>query len=243
MRPHPAGSAEPTPPAGHPLPANPTERGGRLVRVPARTRLVASALLCCYLLLAAWLALRPLTMLWVSPANLEPLSTIRADLARGPEEAGRTLAAGLVRLAPLGVLLPLVGARLGGGRMLSLARTGFVGAMVSMGLECGQTLAPSRVADIDSVLLNTLGVALTHQLCYGTLRRLARPAAPPADAPPESPTPPAAPAPERRPSPRPSRRAPTRCPAAGTPLPPGALPPPAPLPPPTTEARATVHHL
>ncbi|WP_246108780.1 VanZ family protein [Streptomyces sedi] len=200
-------------------------------------------LLCCYLLLVAWLALRPLTMLWVSPANLEPLSTIRADLARGPEEAGRTLAAGLLRLAPLGVLLPLVGARLGGGRMLSLTRTAFVGAMVSMALEGGQTLTPSRVCDIDSVLLNTLGVALTHQLCYGPLRRLARRAAPPADATPEPTAPPAAPTPERRPSPRPSRQAPTSCPVTGTPLSPGTLPPPTPLPPPTTEARATVHHL
>ena len=179
VRPHPAGSTEPTPPADV-RPAEPpgAETGGRGRHVPARTRWGASVLLLCYLLLVVWLALRPLSMLWVSPANLEPLATIRADLARGPEEASRTLAAGLLRLAPLGVLLPLVGARLGGGRLLSLARTVFAGTMVSLGLECGQTLAPSRVCDVDSVLLNTLGVALTHQLCYGLLRRFALPRAP-----------------------------------------------------------------
>ncbi|WP_226961746.1 MULTISPECIES: VanZ family protein [Streptomyces] len=190
MRPLPAGSAEPTPPAGNrpaERPARGGETSGRRPRVPARARLAASVLLLGYLGLVTWLALRPLSMLWVSPANLEPLSTIRSDLARGPEEAGRTLAAGLLRLAPLGVLLPLVGAQLGGGRLMSLARTVFVGTMVSLALECGQTLTPSRVSDIDSVLLNTVGVALTHQLCYGPLRRFAPLAAPPFEPPSEPP--------------------------------------------------------
>ncbi|RMI45605.1 hypothetical protein EBN88_03035 [Streptomyces triticirhizae] len=164
-------------------------------------------------------------MLWVSPANLEPLSTIRADLARGPEEAGRTLAAGLLRLAPLGVLLPLVGAQLGGGRLMSMARTVFVGAMVSLGLECAQTLTPSRVSDIDSVLLNTLGVALTHQFCYGLLRRFAPlstpPFEPPAEPPPagRSPTTPPAPHAACHPGPHAGHRATPGTRVAGAPVP------------------------
>ncbi|MDT0265307.1 VanZ family protein [Streptomyces sp. DSM 44915] len=153
-----------------------------------------------YLLLVCWLALRPLTLLWVSPANLEPLATLRADLARGPVEAGRTVVAGLVRLAPLGVLLPLLGARLGGGRLLSLSHTVFLGATLSLGLEAAQTLAPSRVSDIDSVLLNTLGVALAHQVAYGPLRRyaLVSPRGWAADAPPDPAPAPAPTADQRR---------------------------------------------
>ncbi|WP_053171226.1 VanZ family protein [Streptomyces sp. SBT349] len=133
-------------------------------------RLAALALLSAYLLFVTWAALRPLDVLWVSPGNVEPLATIRADLERGPEEATRTIGAGLVRLAPLGVLLPLLWQRLGGTRFASLFRTGFLGGMIALALEVGQSFVPSRVADVDTVILNTVGIALAHQLCYSRLR-------------------------------------------------------------------------
>ncbi|WP_326598706.1 VanZ family protein [Streptomyces sp. NBC_01803] len=132
--------------------------------------MTALVLLITYLVCVTGLALRPLEVLWVSPANLEPFATIRADIARGPAEAGRTVGAGLLRLAPLGVLLPLLGRRLGGPRFTSFRRTVFVGGMLSLALEFWQSLLPSRVADVDSIILNTAGVALAHLLCYGPLR-------------------------------------------------------------------------
>ncbi|RBM04540.1 VanZ family protein [Streptomyces sp. PT12] len=133
-------------------------------------RLAALTLLLAYLVGVVWLALRPLDVLWVSPANLQPLATIRADVERGPGEALRTVGAGMLRLAPLGVLLPLLGKRLGGPRFASLIRTGFVGGMIALAIEGLQTLVPSRVADVDTVILNTLGIVVTHQLCYALLR-------------------------------------------------------------------------
>ncbi|MDT0347215.1 VanZ family protein [Streptomyces litchfieldiae] len=140
--------------------------------VSPRVRVAALGLLAAYLLFVTWLALRPLNVMWVSPANVEPFATIRADFARGPAEAARTIGAGMLRMAPLGVLLPLLGRRLGGARFASLCRTVFAGGMISLALEFCQSLVPSRVADVDSIILNTLGVAVAHQLAYGRLRAL-----------------------------------------------------------------------
>ncbi|MCZ9345718.1 VanZ family protein, partial [Streptomyces sp. TRM76130] len=44
----------------------------------------------------------------------------------------------------------------------SLLRSTAAGALLSLGIELLQTGVPGRVADIDSLLLNTTGVALTH---------------------------------------------------------------------------------
>ncbi|WP_461034793.1 VanZ family protein [Streptomyces mayteni] len=133
--------------------------------------MTALALLTLYLALTAYLSLRPLAVLWVSPANVEPLATIRALLRRGPEEAVPAISAGMLRLAPLGALLPLLGHRLGGTRLGSLCRTVFAGAMIALAIEICQSLVPSRTADVDTVILNALGIAVAHQLCYGPLRR------------------------------------------------------------------------
>ncbi|MDT0319344.1 VanZ family protein [Streptomyces millisiae] len=142
--------------------------------------MTALVLLTLYLALTAYLSLRPLAVLWVSPANVEPLATIRAELRRGPEVALPALGAGMLRLAPLGVLLPLLGRRLGGPRLASLCRTVFAGAMIALAIEFCQSLVPSRTADVDTAILNALGIAVAHQLGYGLLRsRLLRgPAAP-----------------------------------------------------------------
>jgi hypothetical protein len=132
----------------------------------------ALVLLTAELALAGWLMLRPLTVPWVAPANLELLASVREALDQGPSAAARTIGGGLLLLAPLGVLLPALGRRLGGSRFVSFTRTVFAGAMIALGIQLLVSVAPSRVADVDQVLLGTSGVALAHLLCYGRLRTL-----------------------------------------------------------------------
>nr|WP_239109048.1 VanZ family protein [Streptomyces coelicoflavus] len=106
--------------------------------------------------------MRPLDVPWVLPPNLEPFAGIRADLALGGPAAARSLAGGLALLAPLGVLLPMAGGRLYVSPLASLLRTMAAAALLSLGIELLQTGVPGQVVDIDSVLLNTAGVALAH---------------------------------------------------------------------------------
>ncbi|KAA0935411.1 MULTISPECIES: VanZ family protein [Streptomyces] len=142
-----------------------------------RVRAAGGLLLVAHLALVAWITLRPLDVPWVSAANLRPFAGIRADLAMGPEAAARALGKGLLLLAPLGVLLPLVGGRLFVSPLLSLLRTVAAGALLSLGIELLQTGVPGQVVDVDSLLLNTVGVALAHLACVpaarGALRRRA----------------------------------------------------------------------
>ncbi|MEU8519516.1 VanZ family protein [Streptomyces sp. NBC_01216] len=121
-------------------------------------------LLLAHLLLVAWVALRPLDVAWVTAPNVTPLAGIKADLELGPGEAARRIGEGLLLLAPLGVLLPMADGRLRVSPWASLARTVAAGALVSLGVELLQTAVPGQVVDVDSLLLNTAGVALAH-LC------------------------------------------------------------------------------
>ncbi|WP_165988657.1 VanZ family protein, partial [Streptomyces sp. YIM 98790] len=132
----------------------------------------ALVLLTSYLLFVGWLMLRPLTVMWVEPSNLEPFASLRADLRQGTWHGLRVITGGLLLLAPLGVLVPALGRCLGGSRFLSFSRTVFTGAMVSLTLELVKSTVPSQVANVDALMLNTLGVALAHLLCYGRLRAL-----------------------------------------------------------------------
>jgi hypothetical protein len=115
-----------------------------------------------HLATVAWLVLRPHDVAWVSAPDPRPFAAIRADLALPPWQAVRHLGTGLALLAPLGVLLPMAGGRADAHATVSFARTVFAGLMVSLCLEFAQTVAPGRVFDVDSVLLNTLGVAVAH---------------------------------------------------------------------------------
>lgn len=114
-------------------------------------------------------------MPWTTASNLHPLAGIRADLSLGPVEAARHIGEGLLLLAPLGVLLPMAGGRLFVSPWASLARTVAAGALISLAIELGQTGVPGQVVDVDSLLLNTTGVALAHllvvPLCRARLRR------------------------------------------------------------------------
>ncbi|WP_374991181.1 VanZ family protein [Streptomyces sp. LHD-70] len=125
-------------------------------------RVAGALLLLAHLLFVAWVTLRPLDVAWVSAPNLQPMAGIRADLALAPREAVRRIGEQMLLLAPLGVLLPLVGGRLCASPLMSLTRTVTAGGLVSLGIELLQTGVPGQVVDIDSLLLNTLGVALAH---------------------------------------------------------------------------------
>lgn len=135
--------------------------------------MAAAVLLVGYLAVFLWLALRPLDAVWVSPANLHPLNTIRADLAQGPQAAVYGIGGGMLGLAPLGLLLPLAVGHYRR-RMLCGVRTVFVGVMISLTTEFMQSGARGHVADVDTVLLSGLGVGLTHLVCFGPMRRWAR---------------------------------------------------------------------
>ncbi|GGT17436.1 VanZ family protein [Streptomyces atratus] len=115
-------------------------------------------------MLVGWLTLRPLDVPWMTASNLQPFAGIRADLSLGPVEAARRIGKGLLLLAPLGVLLPVAGGRLFVSPWASLARTVAAGALISLAIELAQTGVPGQVVDVDSLLLNTTGVALAHLL-------------------------------------------------------------------------------
>ncbi|MEU3746708.1 MULTISPECIES: VanZ family protein [Streptomyces] len=127
-------------------------------------RVAGFVLLLAHLLLVAWVSLRPRDVAWVTAPNTIPLAGLRADLALGGAEAARLIGEGLLLLAPLGVLLPMADGRLDVSRWASLARTTAAGALVSLAVELLQTAVPGQVVDVDSVLLNTAGVALAHVL-------------------------------------------------------------------------------
>lgn len=140
-------------------------------------------LLAGYLLFLAWLALRPVSVVWVPPANLQPLASIREDLDCGTRAAVTGIGSGLARLAPLGVLLPLAAWRPVASRLISWIRTVFAAVVFSLTTELLQSGVPGQVANVDTVLLNTVGVALVHLLCYPSVRCwMHRRAAPPGSA-------------------------------------------------------------
>ncbi|QNP64929.1 VanZ family protein [Streptomyces genisteinicus] len=138
-------------------------------------RTAGLVLLLAHLVLVAWVTLRPRDVLWVTAANIEPLAGIRASLDAGLVEGLRHIGEGLLLLAPLGVLLPLAGGRLAVSPWASLTRTVAAGALLSLGIELLQTAVPGQVVDVDSLLLNTTGVALAHlavvPACRARLRR------------------------------------------------------------------------
>jgi hypothetical protein len=135
--------------------------GGQAV---IRFRAVGVSLLLAHLLLVGWLTLRPLDVPWMTAANLQPFAGIKADLSLGPVTAVRSIGKELLLLAPLGVLLPLAGGRLLVSPWASLTRTVAAGALISLAIELGQTGVPGQVVDVDSLILNTIGVALAHVL-------------------------------------------------------------------------------
>ncbi|MFD7432721.1 VanZ family protein [Streptomyces sp. NPDC059818] len=141
--------------------------GGQAV---IRFRAAGVSLLLVHLLLVGWLTLRPLDVPWMTAANLQPFAGIKADLTMGPVTAVRRIGGGLLLLAPLGVLLPMAGGRLFVSPWSSLARTVAAGALISLAIELGQTGVPGQVVDVDSLILNTIGVAFAHAVFVPAFR-------------------------------------------------------------------------
>ncbi|MEU4893474.1 VanZ family protein [Streptomyces sp. NPDC044780] len=139
-------------------------------RAAFRYRVAGFVLLVAHLAFVCWLTLRPVNVPWVSAVTLEPLATIRADLALSPWEAVRSIGGGLLLLAPLGVLLPLAGGRVEAYPLASLIRTAFTGAMVSLGVALLRSEVTGQIMNVDAVLLNTVGVALAHLLVVPAVR-------------------------------------------------------------------------
>jgi glycopeptide antibiotics resistance protein len=127
-----------------------------------RLRAAGLGLLAAHLLLVGWVTLRPLDVPWVTAPNLRPLAGIQADLALSPAEAAWRIGEGVALLAPLGVLLPLTAGRLYVSPLASLLRTVAAGALMSLAIELLQTGVPGQVVDVDSLWLNSAGVALAH---------------------------------------------------------------------------------
>lgn len=140
----------------------------------AKVRAVGLLLAAAYLTFVGWLVLRPHYLPWVAAPNLQPLATIRADLALPGLAGVRRLGLGLGLLAPLGVLLPMAGARLYVSGFVSFLRTVFAALMVSLVIEFVQTVVPGQIFDVDALLLNTAGVVVTYLAVVPAGRRVLR---------------------------------------------------------------------
>ena len=112
--------------------------------------------------------LRGITNDWGSSISLVPFASI-IDMIRFaiPSVARRNIAGNLLLLAPLGVLLPLLFAR-----MRHVKALAWRAAAVSVTIEFLQFISRSRTVDIDDVILNTLGAVAGFAL-FATFSRLA----------------------------------------------------------------------
>jgi glycopeptide antibiotics resistance protein len=119
---------------------------------------VAAASLALHLALLLYLTLVYHTEHRVSTAgalNLVPLRSIWHFFRTGGWYMIVNVAGNIVAFAPLGLLLPvLLGAR---STPMVVALTGMV---LSLSIESAQYLSGRRVADLDDVILNTLGTLL-----------------------------------------------------------------------------------
>lgn len=145
-------------------------RDGGTAASPHRIRVAGLVLLIAYLAVVGWVALRPLPVPWVPPANLQPFATIRADLDEGTLDALAGLARGLARLAPLGVLLPLASGRPERPLAVVCARTVGAGALISSAIVLLQSGVPGRSVNVDAVLLDSAGVCVTCLLVFPLVR-------------------------------------------------------------------------
>lgn len=152
----------------------PHGRGGGAAAFALRIRVAGLVLLIAYLAVVGWLALRPLPVPWVAPANLQPFATIRDDLHEWSPASLAGLARGLALLAPLGVLLPLASWRAERPLAATCARTVSASVLISSAIVLLQSAVPGHSVNIDAVLLNTAGVALGSLLVFPPVRALLR---------------------------------------------------------------------
>ncbi|MBX6313082.1 MAG: VanZ family protein, partial [Isosphaeraceae bacterium] len=110
--------------------------------------------------------------------NLVPLRTIARDLNVRGKDFVVNFVGNLAAFLPLGALLR----RLWGSRA-SAQRVALAGMALSLAIELLQFLSGRRVADVDDVLLNTLGALLGYMALAGgqLLASLAKPRTAPND--------------------------------------------------------------
>jgi glycopeptide antibiotics resistance protein len=110
---------------------------------------------------------RPWPFPWV---NIVPFETISGALRYGLDwQPGRVLVGNVLAFAPFGVFLPLL--RPGRRSLISVVAAGVAISLALEAVQLGLSLligAPYRVADVDDVIINVLGVALGYGL-YRTI--------------------------------------------------------------------------
>ena len=109
-------------------------------------------------LLVAYLAVLLDLTLWQFPQphpepNPIPFLSIRHDLARHNTEAFVNLIGNIVAFLPVGILVPPSASRVA----WTAARVAGVALALSLAIEVAQYLGGRRVADVDDLILNTLG--------------------------------------------------------------------------------------
>ena len=106
---------------------------------------------------------RPWPFPWV---NIVPFETIRGALRYGLDwQPGRVLIGNVLAFAPLGVFLPIIWPRWRS--LISVVAAGLAISIVLEAVQLGLSVligAPYRVADVDDVIINVLGVALGYGL-------------------------------------------------------------------------------
>ncbi|MEW1909678.1 VanZ family protein [Kitasatospora sp. NPDC085895] len=137
-------------------------------------RTTARLLLAGYAVLLAWLVLTPNAVNWTYPANLTPLASVDRALALGGYAGARQLAAGILPLAPFGVLLPIAVGRLRTPVLPSFLRTVGGAALLATGLEILKSWTPGHVLNVDDIILGTAGAAACHLLLVPAARALLR---------------------------------------------------------------------
>ncbi|WP_435016521.1 VanZ family protein [Tundrisphaera sp. TA3] len=106
----------------------------------------------------------------VARPNFIPLRTIRFDLARGGEPFVVNILGNLGVFLPMGFLVPILWPRRSGSMLTRVAAASFG---LSLLIEVLQYLSGRRIADVDDLLLNTLGGMLGYGLwlsCLGVAR-------------------------------------------------------------------------
>lgn len=136
------------------------ERWGRRLRgIRSFRRGVASFFLLIYLLILGDLTL--LRFHQINPDyNLVPGRTIAFDIGRGGIAFGINIVGNIVATMPLGVLLPIALPR----RVDSALRVALAAFLTSGLIELAQAWLGRRVADVDDLILNTLGGWLGYGL-------------------------------------------------------------------------------
>ncbi|WP_344589404.1 VanZ family protein [Actinomadura vinacea] len=129
--------------------------------------LVALAALAAFFYYAFRLTLSPVEDNGQAGGNTDPGRSLRFYFEQPVRDALPQVGGNLILLAPLGVLLPMLSARLRGPVRLAL-----VAALLSLAIETAQgLLVIGRAFDIDDVILNVLGVVLAYALVGRLLSR------------------------------------------------------------------------